>query len=58
MEDGWLRFGRYYLDPGSADLFGPAGPVEIQPLPARLLAYLVERPGRVIERREPPGGDG
>jgi DNA-binding winged helix-turn-helix (wHTH) protein len=52
MEDGWLRFGRYYLDPGSADLFGPAGPVEIQPLPARLLAYLVERPGRVVERRE------
>lgn len=52
MEDGWLRFGPYCLDPDSADLFGPAGPVEIQPLPARLLAYLVEHPGRVIERRE------
>lgn len=47
-----LRFGRFEFDPHTLDLRREGTPVRLQPQPARVLALLLERPGRLWTRRQ------
>jgi DNA-binding winged helix-turn-helix (wHTH) protein/tetratricopeptide (TPR) repeat protein len=52
MNSGWVRFETFRLDLDTGDLLGAAGPVDLQPLPARVLALLAANPGRIVTREE------
>ena len=52
MNSGWVRFETFRLDLDTGDLLGADGPVDLQPLPARVLALLAANPGRVVTREE------
>jgi len=52
MNSGWVRFETFRLDLDTGDLLGADGPVDLQPLPARVLALLAANPGRIVTREE------
>ena len=47
-----LRFGEFDFDPESGELRRGGRPVPLQPQPARVLALLLSRPGRLVTRDE------
>lgn len=47
---GPVRFGDFRFDPQTLELFGPEGPVDLAPTPARVLRILVESAGQVVPR--------
>jgi len=47
-----LRFGKFVLDEERYELLADGGPIELQPQPFRLLAYLVRNHERVVSRAE------
>lgn len=47
-----VRFGKFELDLATRDLLGPAGPVDLQPLPSRVLVLLVSNAGHLVTRDE------
>lgn len=52
MSNQWARFEGFELDLETGDLLNAHGPVDLQPLPARVLALLVSTPGVVVTRDE------
>src|SRR5262245_38552627 len=50
--DRTLRFDRFTLRPASGEIEGPEGTVRLEPQPAKVLAFLAERHGRVVSREE------
>jgi DNA-binding winged helix-turn-helix (wHTH) protein len=47
-----FRFGGFEFDPGTCELWRDGRPVPIQQQPARLLAFLLDRPGALVTRDE------
>lgn len=47
-----IRFSSFEFDPDAGELTRARRPVPLQEQPARVLAYLIERPGRTVARDE------
>lgn len=50
MNERWLRFNSFQINPETGDLLGADGPVGLQPLPSRVLTLLVLKAGALVTR--------
>ena len=47
-----VQFGPFEFDPASQELRKSGTPIRLQPHPAKVLALLLSRPGRLVTREE------